>query len=409
MKKRLGISANIAVGVPCVLLAACGSSSPASGTAGTGGAGAGGAGSSGGVLTGATSVSRGIVHACAVLQSGGVVCWGDNTYGELGDGTTAASLVPVAVPGVRDATTVSAAPNSGNQRGDGSGSMVHTCAALKDGTVKCWGGNIFGQLGDGTRTNSLVPVTVTGLSGAIAVSSGTYHTCALLADGTVRCWGDNLDGELGNGSTVSSSVPVMVSGLTAATMVTAVHDGPDAHSCALIADGTIKCWGVGGALGNGTSGNALVPVTVNGITGATGVSGVAGHTCVVTALGTVWCWGYGGNGELGIGSTASSGTPVMVSGLTSAIAVSSTGGGVCALLLGGSIECWGDNTFGELGSGSTANPRTPVPVSGITEATMVSAGGCAVLTGGAVECWGALLGNGSATASFVPVPVAAPQ
>jgi len=129
----------------------------------------------------------------------------------------------------------------------------------------------------------------------------------------------------------------------------------------------------------------------------------------VTALGTVWCWGYGGNGELGIGSTASSGTPVMVSGLTSAIAVSSTGGGVCALLLGGSIECWGDNTFGELGSGSTANPRTPVPVSGITEATMVSAGGCAVLTGGAVECWGALLGNGSATASFVPVPVAAPQ
>src|ERR1039458_7961694 len=132
--------------------------------------------------------------------------------------------------------------------------VFHTCALTSTGTVKCWGDNGSGELGNGTTTSSSTPVEVSGLTGAIAIAASGYHTCALTSTGTVNCWGDNEYGELGNGTTTSSSNPVKVSGLSGLSGVSAIAAGVF-HTCALMSAGTVKCWGYNayGELGNGTT------------------------------------------------------------------------------------------------------------------------------------------------------------
>src|SRR5437870_1241152 len=264
----------------------------------------------------------------------------------------------------------------------------HSCALLGDGTVRCWGRNVDGQLGDGTVANpatgppgSSTPVQVSGITGAAAVIAGGYHTCALLADGTAWCWGRSDDGQLGNGARASASTPVPVTNLTGVTAMTAGFY----HTCALLPNGPVWCWGRNdeGQLGDGTTLGRPAPVQVAGITGALAVSGGYHHTCALLSDGTVLCWGRNLEGQLGDGTTTSSSTPVRVGGITGAVAVSAGILHTCALLANGTVKCWGavgpNNDFGQLGNGATTGSSTPVTVTGTGVAWTSSNGAVATI------------------------------
>ena len=247
--------------------------------------------------------------------------------------------------------------------------------------MRCWGLNTFGQLGDGTTTGSLTPVLVTGVSDAIDVVVGNEsvtqlfpfstteysHSCALLASGGVRCWGRNNGGQLGGAG--GGATKVDVTGITTATAIAAGARS----TCAVLADGTAQCWGnnADGQLGRGFGRWLLLrAAAVSGLAGATGVAVSAQHACAVLGDGTVRCWGLGTTGQLGDGSfsldnnATRSSVPVTVSGLTGAMAVAVGNGHSCSLRGDGSTECWGDNTQGRLGVG-LPYARVPSPVTGL--------------------------------------------
>src|SRR2546427_7389 len=268
-----------------------------------------------------------------------------------------------------------------------------TCVSFSDGTAQFAGRNQFGQLGngDGTFTNSSVPVAVSGLTTPNPVVTGAEHACALLGDSTVRCWGAGDSGQRGDGTfNNSSTVPIAVVGSNGAGAftgaVTVVTGGY--HTCALLGDGTMWCWGrnAQGQLGDGTAGTGCaqttglcspIPVRVGGITSPLAITAGGYHTCALLGDGTVWCWGRSVEGERGDGTPTSSSTPVRVGGITSsAVAIAAGHGGLhtCALLSDGSVKCWGalgpGNDVGQLGNGATAGSATPV--------TMTGTGGTAV-------------------------------
>jgi len=175
---------------------------------------------------------------------------------------------------------------------------------------------------------------------AVAITAGSSHTCAVLADGTVRCWGDNWGFQLGDGTRISSSVPVAVTGISSAVAIAAGAN----HTCALLADGAIRCWGAGGygQLGDGTwRGSSTVPVPVTGISTAVAIAAGWFHTCAVLADGAVRCWGSNdhGSGQLGDGTTASSNVPVPVTGISTTVAVAAGVHHTCAVLADGAVRC----------------------------------------------------------------------
>jgi alpha-tubulin suppressor-like RCC1 family protein len=357
-----------------------------------------------------TAIALGADHTCALLSGGGMMCWGDNTYGQIGDGTTTNRSTPVEVIGLASGVTAISA------------GADHTCALLTGGGVKCWGANWFGQIGDGTYDNQrLTPVNVSGLaSGAIAVSAGGTHTCALLAGGGVKCWGQNMYGQLGDGTYEYHLTPVDVSGLTSGVL--AVIAG-GTHTCALLTSSGVQCWGYNkyGELGNGSTANSNTPVDVSGL--ASGVSAVStsgavytysAHTCGLLTGGGMRCWGTNWYGALGDGTTTNRSIPVEVIGLEEGVAAISAGSShTCALLSGGGMKCWGENWTGALGDGTTANRSTPVDVIGLASSvTAISAGGshtCALLSDGEMNCWGenlaGELGNGIMPYRAIPVDI----
>jgi alpha-tubulin suppressor-like RCC1 family protein len=246
------------------------------------------------------SLAAGSFHTCVVndAASGGqVVCWGNNGSGQLGNGATTDALLPVKVSGVNGAGQ--AVVTAGTS---------HTCALSQAGAVHCWGANGSGQLGDGTNTNSDVPVQVKGLINNVvkALFSGGNHNCAILFNGTVQCWGDNSLGQLGIGALpASSNVPVAVSGFANATTLGTGQN----TTCGLIGS-TVKCTGdnTEGQIGDGFTTKRTTPVTVQSalppMSSVTllGVSPSATHTCAIAnAPGNVFCWGNDADSELGIG------------------------------------------------------------------------------------------------------------
>ena len=352
----------------------------------------------------AKSVGAGYWHSCALLQSGGVKCWGDNYYDQLGNGGTGESYIPVNV--VSLGSGVSAV----------SVGYRYACALLQTGAVECWGGNADGELGDGTTTSETSPVSVTGLSsGVLAISAGSDHTCALMQTGGVKCWGSNGFGQLGDGTTTQKLIPEDVVGLGGAA--SAISAG-DEHTCALMQNGGIKCWGDNGngQLGDGTSNTVRnMPVNVSGLeSGVSAVSAGGSYTCALLQTGGVKCWGYNGYGQVGDGTTSERDLAANVSGLTSGVSAISAGNShTCALMQTGGVKCWGDNDYGELGNGTTSEQFAPVDVLGLGNAAVsISAGGghtCAVLQTGGIACWGqnsfGELGNGITNNADTPVNV----
>jgi alpha-tubulin suppressor-like RCC1 family protein len=362
-------------------------------------------------LANAVALSAGEVSACVLLANGTAKCWGGNFFGQLGNGTTTNSSTPVVVSGLSSGTKAVAITAGGS----------NACGLLANGTAKCWGYNFRGGLGDGTTTDSLTPVVVSGLTTAVAISSGAEYgpACALLANGTAKCWGPNDTGQLGVGTfsgpeqcggTPCSTTPAAVSGLTNAVAISAGGD----HACALLVDGSARCWGGDyfGELGDGiilhcTSCASSAPVVVKGLANAVAISAGTAHSCALLANGTAKCWGDNESGQLGNGTTTSSSMPVVVSGLFSAVAISVGEGHSCALLSNGWAKCWGDNqAFGELGNGTTTNSSIPVVVKGLTTAVAITTGinhSCGVLANGTAKCWGANLngelGDGTFTGS----------
>jgi alpha-tubulin suppressor-like RCC1 family protein len=325
-----------------------------------------------------TGVSAGPDHACAVASDRTVWCWGGNAYGQLGDGTKTSSAKPVSVPGLADAVAVAVG-------------TWHSCALTSGGAVVCWGRNSSGQLGNASFNGSLVPVSPTGLtSGVTAIAAAAGHSCALLASGGVQCWGENGTAQLGNDSLLKSSVPVDVSGLTGAT---AIATG-DVHSCA-VTPGGAQCWGSNrnAQLGDGTTKRAKTPVAVAGL-GApvTSIAVGSAHTCALTDAGAVLCWGLNTDGQVGDGTTKTRRVPSPVVGLSSGVTAITAGGAhSCAVTAAQAATCWGSNTSGELGSGGPTSWQPVAVVGQGTTTATISAGGtntCAVTTDDAARCWG---------------------
>ena len=376
-----------------------------------------------GLASGVARIAAGDRHTCALTTSGAVKCWGAGLEGQLGDGGLVNSPFPVDVVGL--------AANVAELDAGGS----HTCAGTRAGAAKCWGGNGYYQLGDGTTQNRSTPVDVAGIAmPVVAISAGGVHTCARTLAGSALCWGNNVLGQVGTGvitgtgTVVPSPTAVVGVGSTLAAVVAGTN-----RSCAIEATTReLKCWGdnVEGPIGNGTSYYSIVPVeaklSASSVALAAGGGSTCGflipglqacaamsyaHSCAIDPAGGVACWGANQFGQLGNGTNLRALVPTPVSTLAAGIVAVATGADhSCALSASGSLKCWGDNSYGQLGDGTTVPKPYPVDVVGLSsDVVAVSAGPahtCALTSAGAVSCWGwndsGQLGDGSVTNASLP-------
>jgi alpha-tubulin suppressor-like RCC1 family protein len=319
-----------------------------------------------------TQVAAGIDHALALAPDGTVWAWGVGNSGELGNGGTAESPVPEQVPNLTGITQIAA--------GDG-----FSLALTSNGTVLAWGDDAQGQLGNSSTTNSDMPVPVAGLTGVTQISAGLEFALALRSDGTVWAWGLNSAGELGNGSTATfSDVPVQVTGLSQVTQIAAGGTfGVAARTQGFITSLTsVWTWGDDqmGELGDGAGLSRNTPERVSGLSvpSVTQIAAGTEFAMVLGSDGSVWAWGADYDGQLGNAATYTPARrPVETFGMASGITHISAGAyHVLALRSDGTVLAWGDNEDGQIGNGTTSdNPTLPTEVTGLTNVTQVSAGG----------------------------------
>jgi len=343
-------------------------------------------------------IAAGVMHTLLAKSDGTVWAWGGNLEGQLGDGTTNRSSAPIHITGLPDVIAVAAG-------------YYHSVALAADGTVRTWGRNYYGQLGDGTTTLRLTAVPVTGLTGVTAVAAGEGSTYALKSNGTVWAWGNNMEGQLGDGTTTNRYEPVQVSGLT---NVVAIAAG-EVFALALKNDGTVWAWGNNffGTLGDGTTNQALTPVQATGVTGVTAVAADGFHAAAVKSDGTLWSWGSGLYGELGIGSNPQVlAVPTQATGVLGAAAVELGVNHTLALLGSGTAVACGLNIYGQLGDGTNNDRSTAVAVTGLSGVVAIAASyyhSAAVTSSGAVWTWGhnsdSQLGDGTTTDRNAPVKI----
>ncbi len=344
-------------------------------------------------------LSAGLSHTCAVDD--GIYCWGDRGVGKVGDGSTAMTLTPVSVSGGLSFATVR------------TGFYSHTCGVTTDGDAYCWGSNDAGQLGDGGSADSTVPVAVAAgadTTFAVVTRPGSSFSCGLTTDGSAFCWGGNWSGQLGDGSFTDRATPVRVSG----GLVFDTIAGGYEHACGIANDGGLLCWGYNwsGQVGDGSTTDRGTPVQVMSGTTFTAVAAGSGHTCAIATAGSLYCWGDNSEGQLGDGTTTDRTTPVDVTPAGATFTeVAAGNANTCAIGDDGSAYCWGTNWDGEVGNGATtARETTPATVSGGYAFAAISVGDghtCGVTTTGTTLCWGrndrGQYGTGTTVASTTPV------
>lgn len=323
-------------------------------------------------------------HSCALTGLGRVFCWGDNTSGQLGNGTTDSTNVPVQVVGLgRDVRAIAAGG-------------AHSCAIDARGAAFCWGANGDGQLGTGNTSPQTRPARVirTGLD-VQAIAVGTSHSCMLNRFGRALCWGRNTNGQLGDTTTQPRSTATPVEGL--GRNLRAIAAGGD-HTCALNTAGRALCWGSNwaGQLGNGNTNDRAVPTRVQSL--GPNMSAIAVglfHTCALNGAGRAFCWGENFTGQIGNGTTDDQLVRVRVAAGRLGVglrAITAGFGHSCALDNRGRAFCWGANRFGSLGDGTTQQRLRPVrPDVLLADLRDISAGGnstCAVNRAGRPLCWG---------------------
>ena len=394
-------------------------------------------------LTGAVAVASGFKHAVAVKDDGTVWTWGDNTCGQLGDGTTVARSAPGAVDGIRGISNVAtggghvlawktsggiwawgdnrkgqlgtgAAPSqatrvqvSGLTNVKGIAARDHRLALRNDGTLLAWGVNNSGQLGDGTTSERYTPVPVSGLTQVVAAASGVEHSLALQADGTVWAWGCNRYGQLGDGTTTQRLTPVPVSGLAGVKAVAASQS----LSVALKADGTVWTWG-SLFISHGVHATVTTPQQAKGLAEIVAVAAGYDHALAVGRDGTIWAWGSNDQGQLGDGTNIDHPVPVQVPGLGAFTSVAADGFYSLALKSDGTVWAWGSNVDGYVGDCTTSpfgSALQPVQVCGLSGIVSIASamGPAALRADGTVWTWGrnsdGALGDGTSVRRASPV------
>ena len=349
-------------------------------------------------------VAAGYRHTVALHSDGTVWAWGNNSRGQLGDGTATNRSAPVQVQGLNNVIAISAG-------------IDYTIALSNDGTVWAWGR----QLGDGVTLNIRIPAQVQGLANVIAISAGSSHVIALSDDGTVWTWGNNTHGQLGDGTTTVRRIPAQVQGLNNVAAISVATN----HTIALSNDGTMWTWGNNsdGQLGDGTTTNRYAPVQAQNINNVVAISAGgdtssnSNHTIAVRNDGTVWTWGRNLFGQLGDGTRTNRSTPVKVQNLENIITISTGFAHTVAVRNDGTVWTWGRNDIhGQLGDGTTTNRSAPVQVQNINNVVAISAGTnhtIAVGNDGNVWAWGdnrdGKLGDGTTTDRHTPVQVLGPN
>ena len=360
-------------------------------------------------------VGAGGWHTCAALTNGSVACWGGNSNQQSGSFHPASDPLATFIQGY-DSNRSASVVRTGR---------YHTCAVDDSGGVMCWGRGAEGQLGNGGTSSSRLPVNVSLPTGAkaIDVALGGSHTCALLTNGSVMCWGDGTMGELGAGwATTSSLTPVFTSALGSSARSGVSISSGGYHTCVLLDDGSVVCWGYNGwgGLGTGSYTDMFVPTFVNSLgsgssTTATSIDGGYGHTCAITNVGAL-CWGKADSGQLGDGQAQyNRATPQTVGSFgTGVSALNITAGWqhTCASLSNGNISCWGGEELGVLGpttpsSTSVPGPQFNLSTNGtILNLTSYNAHTCALTSNNESWCWGlgssGQLGDGVSADRFVP-------
>ncbi len=349
-------------------------------------------------LSGVTAIAAGSGVGLAVKSDGTVWAWGINTRGELGTGkSSGGSNLPVQVPGIANIVAVA-------------GGSFHSMALQSNGTVWAWGSNDYGQVGNGTFTESDSPAKVIGLPVIKQISAGRGHSVAVGADGTLWVWGLNGNSQLGDGTTISRNTPEKVVGLSNVAFASA----GGTFTVAVIGGGTMWGWGnnLFGMIGDGTQVQRSTPVQALISNVAFAVAGQE-HVAALKNDGTVWTWGENGAGQLGDGTTADRYTPQIVPGLANINAVSAGAQDTVVATVAGGVLAWGANSSGQLGFGVTDNRSTPQTITALANVVQIVAGGehsVALTSDGNVWTWGSnsaqgQLGDGTTAARSLPIQV----